>query len=157
MKGINKGIVAIAVVMVVTGFVFYQYFANVFRTAPSRPTGPATVQAPATKKDAEAMSATPTVAREVSATTTYIVPEADITHNIKFTVALDAEGKIVGVKMVEMPKDESSDKQKEFADNLTVMIKGKKLSELTKVDKVGKSTLTTDSFNSVVDDLRSQL
>ncbi len=52
---------------------------------------------------------------------------------------------------------EIPEKKKEFNDQVNVILKGKKLSELTKIDKVGKSTLTTDAFNSVIDELKAQL
>ncbi len=152
MKGINKGIVAIAVVIVVTGFVFYQYTARVFHPTKDD----AVPSVPVVKKENGNMSV-PTGAKEVSVTTTYDVPAADLVHNVKFTVVLDAEGRVQDVRMTEMPDDKASDKQKEFAQGLTVMIKGKKLSEITKVDKVGKSTITTDAFNAVVGDLKAKL
>lgn len=144
MRGIPKGVVAIATVIVLSGAVFYFYAEQLwygfFPTAEA-PTAPAV--------------ATPQKKGEVSAEVTYEVPEASLTHHVRFTLLLDDTGAITEAKMVELPKEESSEKQKEFGQNLTVMIKGKKLAELTQVDKVGKSTLTTDAFNSVIDELKT--
>ncbi len=147
MQKIPKGIVAIAVALVVSGAVFHQYFTKILGGAPEK------TVVPVTRPESVAVLGS----KEVSATTTYDVPEADLTHTVKFTVILDEEGKVVETTMVEMPEEKSSDKQKEFSGNLTVMIKGKKLAELSKVDKVGKSTLTTDAFNAVLGDLKKAL
>ncbi len=147
MQKIPKSVAAIAIVLVVSGVVFYSYFTRTLPITPEKTALPVVRTEPTTSLGS----------KEVSATTTYDVPEADITHNIKFTVVVDNEGKVVEVKMVEMPKGEASEKQKEFANNLTVMIKGKKLSELSLVDKVGKSTLTTNAFNAALSDLQQAL
>lgn len=144
MRGIPKGVVAIATVIVLSGAVFYFYAERLwqgFFPMAEAPTTP--VVAPPQKKG------------EVSAEVTYEVPEASLTHHVKFTLLLDDAGAITEAKMVELPKEESSEKQKEFGQNLTIMVKGKKLTELTQVDKVGKSTLTTDAFNSVIDELKT--
>ncbi len=146
MHKVSKGIVAIAVVLVLSAFVYYRYTLKVLAPVRTEEMPVATTQKMVADKP-----------KEVSTTMSYDVPEADITHTVKFTLRLDTDGRVVGVRMAEMPKDEPSDKQQEFADGLLVMVQGKKLSELTKVDRVGKSTVTTDAFNSVLDKLKSQL
>ncbi len=144
MRGIPRSIVAIATVIVLSGAVFYVYaerlWHDFFRVAEA----PSSTTLPIAPKKGE-----------VSAEVTYEVPEASLTHRVRFTLLLDEQGAITGVRMLELPKEETSEKQQEFADNLTVMIKGKKLTELSKVDRVGKSTLTTDAFNSVIDKLKT--
>lgn len=153
MQKIPRGIVAIAIVIVLTGVLFYYQYAQKEVMTSDRAVLP-----PARPTPTTAATPTPTsTTREVSVVTTYDVPEADITHQVKFTAVLDTEGRVLTMKMAEMPKEEASVKQQEFADNLTMMIKGKKLSELTRVDKVGKSTITTDAFNAILGGLRSQL
>lgn len=144
MRGIPKGVVVIATVIVLSGAVFYVYAEQLwygFFPTVEAPTAPTV--APPQKKG------------EVSAEVRYSIADTDKNYHVRFTLLVDTEGTITGVKMVELPKEETSEKQQAFADNLTVMIKGKKLSELTKVDKVGKSTLTTDAFNSVIDELKT--
>ncbi len=148
MQKIPKGIIAIATVIVLTGVVFYyQFFGK-----ETQPVDQAT-SLPLNRPE----SMTSLASKEVSTETTYVVPEADLTHHIKFTVGLDETGRVVDVRMVEMPKGEATEKQQEFASTLTVMIKGKKLAELSQVDKVGKSTLTTEAFNAALGDLKAQL
>lgn len=146
MRGIPRSIVAVATVIVLTGAVFYFYAERLwydFFPVAEAPVLPLTPAAPTRQP------------HEVSAEVTYDVPEASIEHHVRFTLLLDANEAITGVRMVELPKEESSEKQTEFANNLTVMIQGKKLAELHQVDKVGKSTLTTDAFNSVIDELKA--
>lgn len=157
MQKINKGVVAIAVVIVVTGFVFYQYAAKVFQSTQKNNEGVPRAEKPAVKEEVKTEPMLPVGAKEVSALVSYDVPEADIVHNVKFSVVLNSEGKVLEVRMVEMPKAVASEKQAEFAAGLTTQIKGKQLSEITKVDKVGKSTITTDAFNSIVGDLKAKL
>ncbi len=149
MQKIPKGIVAIATVLVVSGLVFYYSFMRLGSGASrEQMAGPQNQPEP---------NAAATNSKEVSAVTTYDIAEVNKSHQVKFTVVVDNQGVITGTRLVEMPKEEASDKQKEFSGLLTTMIQGKKLSELTKVDKVGKSTITTDSFNSVLDELKAQL
>ena len=147
MQKIPKSIAVIAVVLVLSGTVFYYYFTRTLST-PEKTTPPVARTEPAVDLVGS---------KEVSVRTTYDVPEADLMHDIKFTVVVDGTERVVEVRMVEMPEEKASEKQKEFASGLTVMIKGKKLSELSKIDKVGKSTLTTDAFNAVLGDLKAAL
>ncbi|TXH01333.1 MAG: hypothetical protein E6P95_01975 [Candidatus Moraniibacteriota bacterium] len=147
---IPKSIVVIATVLVVSGLVFYYAFMRLGGGVSRE----LQMTSPGTKPEPNVAA---TNSKEVSATTTYSIAEVGKTHQVKFTLMLDEQGMITGTKLVEMPQGEASDKQKEFSGLLTTMIQGKKLSELTKVDKVGKSTITTDAFNSVLGDLQAQL
>lgn len=94
--------------------------------------------------------------KEVSAVVAYDVNE-EISHEARFTLGLDTSGTITSVKLVENPTNKASDKQVEFAEKLEMVIQGKKLSELGAVDRIGTSSLTTNAFNSVIDELKSQL
>lgn len=147
---IPKSIVAIATVLVVSGLAFYYAFMRLGG-------GVARESYMALPETSPEPNAAVTNSKEVSATTTYSIAEVNKTHQVKFAVTVNAEGMITGTSLVEMPQGEASDKQKEFSGLLTAMIQGKKLSELTKIDKVGKSTITTDAFNSVLGDLQAQL
>jgi len=93
--------------------------------------------------------------RRASAVTTYEVPDGS--DHVRFSVIVDAEGTILGVALEEAETHVVSEHQKEFADELTHVIAGKKLSELTTLDKVGKSSLTTQAFNSVIAELQGQI
>lgn len=141
---IHKGIVLIAVVIVLSVFVYYRYATKVFQANKNEET--------ALVKEA----VLPTGSREVSATATFDTP-GDYAENLRFVVTVDSQGVIEGVKTVDAETNEVPEKKIEFNQGLSVVIKGKKLSELTAVDKIGKSSLTTTAFNSVIDQLKAQL
>ena len=98
----------------------------------------------------------PAVSREVSTIATYESPGG--TDKVRFTIGLDAGGRVVSVKASDALKgDEVSENLATFSTGLLVVIRGKKLSELTAVDRVGKSSLTTAAFNASLLDLQKQL
>jgi len=98
----------------------------------------------------------PVVSREVSTVATYEAPGG--TDKVRFTIGLDAGGRVVSVKASDALKgDEVSENLATFSTGLLVVIRGKKLSELTAVDRVGKSSLTTAAFNASLLDLQKQL
>lgn len=138
---IKKGIVLIAVVIVLSVFVYYRYAVKVFQANKNEETVAEVVQSGS---------------KEVSATATFDTP-GDYAENLRFIVTVDDRGIITGVKTVDAATNEVPEKKMEFNQGLSVVIKGKKLSELTAVDKIGKSSLTTTAFNSVIDQLKSQL
>ncbi len=144
MQKIPKGIIAIAVVLVPTAFVYCRYTLKLLPAARTEET-PIAVTKVAVDKP-----------REVSAEVGYPVPN-DGYDNVRFTLVLDAEGVITDVREVAVETNEADEHQIEFAQGLAAVIKGKKLSELTAVDRIGKSSMTTDAFNSVIDKLKSQL
>lgn len=95
-------------------------------------------------------------AREVSAVATYEVPGG--TDKVRFTIGLDTGGRVVSVKSSDVLKgDAVSENLAKFSSGLLVVIKGKKLSELTAMDRIGKSSLTTAAFNASLPDLQKQL
>lgn len=145
MLKIPKGIIAIAVVLVLTAFVYYRYTLKMLPSARTEAKPVATTQKMAVDKP-----------KEVSAEVGYPVPN-DGYDNVRFTLVLDAEGKITDVREVAVATNKADDHQIEFSQGLLTVIKGKKLSELAPVDRIGKSTMTTDAFNSVIDKLKSQL
>ena len=116
---------------------------------------PALVQA---RSDAAqtATDTSPVVAREVSTIATYEAPGG--TDKVRFTIGLDTGGRGVSVKSADALKgDAVSENLANFSEGLLLVISGKKLSELTAVDRVGKSSLTTAAFNSILPDLKKQL
>lgn len=95
-------------------------------------------------------------AREVSAVETYATPKG--TDKVRFTITLDSSGAIEAVKTTDTLKgDVATDKLQVFSKELLLVIRGKKLSELTEVDRIGKSSLTTTAFNAALPDLKKQL
>lgn len=135
---IKKSVVVISAVVLVSVFVYYRYATKIFQT----------------NRGEENIAVVGS--KEVSAVASYGVPE-DRTDTLRFVLAIDKQGVIESVKTLDAATNEVPEKKKEFNDQLTVIIKGKKLSELTAIDKVGKSSLTTQAFNSVIDQLKAQL
>lgn len=148
MQKIPKGIIAIAIVLVVSGVAFYYH---VLKLTPEAV--PENTALPVSRGEPQVA---PLKSREVSATTSYEVGEGKI-DTLKFVVTLDANGMIEKIMTLDAATNEIPEKKKGFNDQVNVMLKGKKLSELTKIDKVGKSTLTTNAFNAVLSDLKAQL
>ncbi len=144
MHKVSKGIIAIAVVIVLTAFVYYRYTLKLLPAVRTEETPIAQNKVVADKP------------KEVSAEVGYPVPN-DGYDNVRFTLTLDAQGAITDVREVAVETNEADEHQIEFAQGLLTVIKGKKLSELAPVDRIGKSTMTTDAFNSVIDKLKSQL
>ncbi|MDO8576397.1 MAG: hypothetical protein Q7R90_03715 [bacterium] len=98
----------------------------------------------------------PAATREVSTVATYQAPSG--TDKVRFTIGLDAGGRVVSVKSTDALKgDEVSDNLAKFSTGLLLVIRGKKLSELTAVDRIGKSSLTTAAFNASLPALKAQL
>ena len=95
-------------------------------------------------------------AREVSTVASYQTPKG--TDKVRFTIGLDAGGRVVSVRSSDVLKaDEVSEKLATFSTGLLTVIRGKKLSELTAVDRIGKSSLTTAAFNASLPALKAQL
>ena len=94
--------------------------------------------------------------RDISAETSYPVP-GDSYDNLRFVVTIDANGLIQKIQTLDADTNEVPAKKVEFTNQINAILKGKKLSELTKIDKVGKSTLTTDAFNAVLAKLQENI
>lgn len=96
------------------------------------------------------------ITREVSAVASYEVPDG--TDKVRFTLGLGSDGTVVAVKSTDVLDENTVDENLEkFSQNLIIVIRGKKLSELTSIDRVGKSSLTTAAFNAVLPELQKQL
>ena len=94
-------------------------------------------------------------AREISVETTYPVPGKEDVE--RYTMFLDEDGLIVDFKAEGVFDSSLNKKLGEFSEGLLLVIKGKKLSDLEEVDKIGTSTLTTDAFNASLSEFKSQL
>jgi hypothetical protein len=86
----------------------------------------------------------------------YTTPAGEET--VTFAVFVDAKGVITDAETaIEAKAPTSVMRQKSFAAELPTVIKGKKLSELENVDRVGGSSLTTAAFNKALSSLKTQL
>ncbi|MFA9262037.1 MAG: hypothetical protein ACEQSB_01615 [Undibacterium sp.] len=141
MQKIPKALVLIALVLVLTVVVYYREAISIFRSMKSE-----MIPAPDTAVDK----------REVSAVVSYVLEEGSTIHELRFTLKLDTDGAITDVVLVENTTNTISAKQAEFAEGLLKVIKGKKLSELGPVDKIGTSSYTTAAFNRALDQMKSQ-
>ena len=102
------------------------------------------------------MAETPKVAKSVSTKAVYKTPAGE--DEVGFTLSVDASGVIVDAKAdVLATHDISKKRQTAFAEELPAAVKGKKLSELASIDRVGGSSLTTKAFNDALTQLKSQL
>lgn len=142
MHKVPKGLIVVSAIIVVTVAVYLREVAKVLQGW-----RPETV--PATEVAMQ-------IPKEVSAVVTYEVPGEQF-DTLRFVVRLDDAGMIDEIRTLDAETNEIPEKKKEFNDQVNVILKGKKLSELTKIDKVGKSTLTTNAFNEALDKLKVQL
>lgn len=95
-------------------------------------------------------------AREISTATTYKSPGGE--DKIGFTVVLDGSGMITDLKTEMMPSNPGSKQwQDAFTKAAPAALKGKKLSDLQNIDKVGGASLTTAAFNQALEQLKSQI
>ncbi len=93
---------------------------------------------------------------EVRTTTNYVSPAGP--EDVSFILMVDSEGVITEAKTEVLGKAPISiQRQESFAAELPAAIVGKKLAELTTIDRVGGSSLTTGAFNAVLLELQAQL
>ena len=94
--------------------------------------------------------------KEISITPSYQTPGGE--EQVGFTLVVDDLGVITDARTQVMAKTPTTEiRQKAFADALPQALKGKKLAELTTVDRVGGSSLTTGAFNKALVQLKAQL
>ena len=94
--------------------------------------------------------------KKVSTKTSYKNPAGD--DEVGFSLMVNSEGVIVDA-MVDILAIHAVSKTRQlaFSEGLAGAIKGKKLSELSAIDKVGGSSLTTGAFNASLAQLKGQL
>lgn len=79
-------------------------------------------------------------------------------EEVGFTIVVDENGVITDAKTEQLAKAPISKvRQEAFAKDMPAAIKGKKLSELTKVDRIGGSSLTTGAFNAFLEKAKKQV
>lgn len=136
------GLFFVAVIVVASVFVYYRYAKDILQVGKQEEV--------ATQSKAVATS------KEVSAVVTYDTP-GDEPDTLRFVVTVDQNGLIETIQTIDPEINAIPPKKQDFNDQINVILKGKKLSELTAIDKVGKSSLTTTAFNSVLNDLKKDL
>lgn len=140
----------IATTIVVTVFVYYRYSQNAFLSSKQdevivKPGMAGTPSAPVTPEF-----------RDVNAVVKYEVPN-DKFDTLRFVVTVSKDGTIQKIQTFDAATGEAPEKKKEFTEQINVILKGKKLSDLEAIDKVGTSSLTTTAFNSALGDLKKAL
>ena len=88
-----------------------------------------------------------------SAVITYDAYEGKM-DTLRFVVTLDSTGAIEMIQTLDAATGEVPEKKKEFNQLVNVQLKGKKLSELKSIDKVGESSKTTAAFNQAIPELQ---
>lgn len=141
---IKKSSVLIAAVIVLSVFVYYRYAKEILQSGNEQA---------ATSVMRDESAKTPGL-KEVSAEVTYDTP-GDYPDHLRFVVTLDNDSVIQSIQTFDADTGEIPEKKKEFTEQINVLLKGKKLSELSAIDKVGKSSLTTDAFNQALGDLKA--
>jgi len=149
----KKSVLAIALVVLVGTFAYYRYAKEVFQPVKQEELVVSADMVGVTKR-----SGNESVAglREVSAEISYDTP-GDYPDHLRFVVTVDGAGAIQTIKTLDVETGEIPEKKKEFNDQINVILKGKKLAELTTIDKVGKSSLTTTAFNDALGKLQAGL
>jgi hypothetical protein len=154
----KKILIAVTVVVCVIAAVVYAMRPS--KTADDMKGGAAKQSAASERKqnaaDTKPAAEKPAAAKEVSAMAAYKSPAGE--DKVGFTLTVDANGAITDAKTQVMSDNEISKKlQQAFGDGLPAVLKGKKLGELSKIDKVGGSSLTTAAFNQSLEQLKAQL
>jgi hypothetical protein len=149
------GVLAVAALAAVWKFVMQ----------PKETAAPTATPAPSAEKKAAPQVAAPApvvptqpvaAAKQASAMKSYPNPAG--MDDVRFTLSVDGMGVITDAKTdILAVHDISKKRQEAFAAGLPAAVNGKKLTELTAIDKVGGSSLTTQAFNEALGDLKSQL
>ncbi|MBW7955329.1 hypothetical protein H3C66_01205 [Patescibacteria group bacterium] len=112
--------------------------------------------APATSDTTESTHTLAPGEQMVSVETSYMSPGGE--EQVGFTLFVDEEGVITAAETNVLGKSPTTVmRQKSFAAELPTVVTGKKLSELSDVDRVGGSSLTTGAFNKALTELKAQL
>lgn len=136
----SYGIFLIASVIVVTVFVYYKYTKDMFFPV----------------REGVMSAGEQSGVKSVSAVVTYDAYEGKM-DTLRFVVLLNQSGAIEDIQTLDLATNEVPEKKKEFNAQVNELLKGKKLSELTAIDKVGESSRTTEAFNKVLPELQAAL
>lgn len=106
------------------------------------------------EKESDAASATK--GKTITEKETYQSPAGP--EEVGFTIVVDDGGVITEAKTEELAKAPISKvRQSAFAKELSGAVVGKKLSELSSVDRIGGSSLTTGAFNKFLENAKKQI
>ena len=95
-------------------------------------------------------------AKNVSTTIHYDEPSGG--SDVKFTLTINKDGIVTDAATdILAVNGTAKRRQQSFAAGLPAVIKGKKLSTLSAIDRVGGSSLTTDAFNKGLAALKAQI
>jgi hypothetical protein len=95
-------------------------------------------------------------AKKIALNTSYGSPAGP--EEVGFALNVDASGIITSAETIVKATDDKSIKyQNSFKKEFATKVVGKKLSDLSSVDKVGKASLTTNAFNASLGKLKAQL
>jgi predicted NUDIX family NTP pyrophosphohydrolase len=110
-----------------------------------------------TQETGAPIAATPELTtKSLSTVATYTDPSGEV--KVGFTVVIDQNGTIVDATTEVLgTNDITKIRQNAFAEEFPTAVKGKKLSELTAIDRVGGSSLTTKAFNDSLTVLKAQI
>ncbi len=136
----KKSALLIGLVVLVGTFAYYRYAKDVFGV-------PRNVMAPSPE-----MVGT----KELSAVVTYDAYEGKM-DTLRFVVRVNSDGVIEEIQTLDAATNEVPEKKKEFNGEVNTLLRGKKLKEIDKVDKVAKASLTTAAFNKALGDLKAGL
>lgn len=101
-------------------------------------------------------SSSETTEQTVSVTANYTSPAGE--EEVIFNISVDENGIITKAETEGLATNPTSIiRQKSFAESLPTAIVGKNISELSNIDRVGGSSLTTNAFNASLEQLRAQL
>jgi len=139
----------VGLVVLVSVFVYYRYTKEILQSSKQ--------QAVMVKPG---MTGTPGAGepalRDLSAITSYEVP-GDKVETLRFVVTVDQAGVIQNIQTFDAASGEVPEKKKEFNEQISMILKGKKLSELSAIDKVGTSSITTNAFNKALPQMQAGL
>lgn len=97
---------------------------------------------------------TASTVKESSVRTSYKNPGGE--DEVGFSISVDESGVITNATVEVLAKNPTSKtRQNAFAAGLPKALQGKKLSDLTAIDKVGGSSLTTNAFNASLAQLKA--
>ncbi len=136
----------VGLILVISVFVYYRYTKDMLQSSRQ-----GDMAATPLKNDNEAM-----VEKSVSAVVSYDTP-GDYKDVLRFVVTVNESGMIKRIETLDDETNQIPEKKKEFNEQINTLLQGKKLSELSAIDKVGTSSMTTDAFNEALPKLQASL
>lgn len=148
------GLLAVALVAIVA-LPKIQEKAKQFGLTPSTPTKVTVPSTPSGQTPAGVPTELPEGVKRLTADVEYDSPGGmDL---VGFTLDVDSMGTVQAIQVEKkIANPESAKYQQSFASAIPAVVVGKKLTELTDLDVVGRASLTTDAFNQALPTLKQQ-